>query len=212
MLRQTPTSFADIKSISELKVALDAWRLNPTDIIETSLDRGLEFRAHPLGFISCVIFAEGDKKARLHIWPVSENISQGEDVTIHDHVFNFTSWVLTGEIINRCVLIDEDGVPCSVYETSYSRESSVLLKKNETLNILDGEIHRYSAGKRYSLRAGQLHETRSIGNSVAVTVLITHDVSTKSPLVIGSLSGMEKHEYHRKLISRHELDKIIKNI
>lgn len=212
MLRQPPTSLADIKNIADLQIALDAWSLNPADIIEMSLSRGLEFRAHPLGFISCVIFVEGDRKARLHIWPISENISQGEGVTIHDHVFNFTSWVLAGEIINRCVLIDRAGVPCSVYEASYASENSILVKKDETLHIMDGEVRRYSAGMRYSMYAGQLHETKSIGSSVAVTALITHDVSANHPLVIGSISGGEKHEYHRRLLSRDELNKVIKNL
>lgn len=212
MLRQTPTNLADIKSISTLRIALDAWSLSPADVIEMCLSRGLEFRAHPLGFISCVFIEEGNRKARLHIWPISENLSQGEGVTIHDHVFNFTSWVLAGEIINRCVYIDGAGKPCSVYEASYASESSVLVKKNETLNIMEGEIQRYSTGMRYSMCAGQLHETKSVDSSVAVTVLITHDVSTSHPLVIGSLSGRDMHEYHRRLLSRDELNKVISNL
>lgn len=212
MLRQTPINLADIKSISALEIALDAWSLSPIDVIEMCLSRGLEFRAHPLGFISCAIFVEGDRKARLHIWPISENICQGEGVTIHDHIFNFTSWVLAGEIINRCVFIDKTGTPCSIYEASYANESSILVKKNGTLNIMEGKIQRYSAGMRYSMCAGQLHETRSINNSVAVTVLITHDVSATLPLVIGSLSGREKHEYYRRLLSRDELNEIINSL
>lgn len=212
MLRQTPTNLADIQSISILEVALDAWSLSPADLIGICLSRGFEFRAHPLGFISCVFLVEGDRKARLHIWPISENISQGEGVTIHDHVFNFTSWVLAGEIINRCVFVDGAGMPCSVYEASYAGDSSVLVRKNETINIMDGEVQRYSTGMRYSMRAGQLHETRSVGSSVAVTVLITHDVSTSHPLVIGSISGRDKHEYHRRPLSLDELNEVISSL
>lgn len=212
MLRQTPTNLAGIQSISALQIALDAWSLSPADVIEMCLKRGLEFRAHPLGFISCVIFVEGDRKARLHIWSTSEKLSQGEGVTIHDHVFDFTSWVLAGEIVNRCVLIDGAGTPSSVYEASYTSDSSVLVRKNEILNIMDGEIQKYSTGMRYSMRAGQLHETRSIDSNVAVTVLITHDVSASPPLVIGSLSAHDKHEYHRRLISRDELNEVISSL
>ncbi|NWC30211.1 hypothetical protein HYE76_27665 [Pseudomonas tolaasii] len=212
MLRQTPTNLADIQSISTLQIALDAWALSPADVIEMCLSRGLEFRAHPLGFISCVFFVEGDRKARLHIWPISEKLNQGEGVTIHDHVFNFTSWVLAGEIINRCVFIDGTGTPCSVYEASYTGDSSVLVRKNETLNITNGEIKKYSTGMRYSMRAGQLHETRSTDSDVAVTVLITHDVSANHPLVIGPLSGHDKHEYYRRIISRDELNEVINSL
>lgn len=212
MLPQTPTSLASIKNIADLQVALDAWSLKPADVIEMCLNRGLAFRAHPLGFISCVVFTEGEKKARLHIWPISENLSQGEDVTVHDHIFNFTSWVLAGEIINRCLYVDRAGVPCCVYEASYAGEKSVLVKKNEALNIMEGEVHRYSAGMRYSMCAGQLHETRPVGSSIAVTILITHDVSGKPPLVIGPFSGSEKYEYYRRLLSRDELDKIISGL
>ncbi len=212
MPHQTHTSLANIYNIADLQIALDAWTLNPANIIETSINRELEFRAHPLGFISCVIFTEGNRKARLHIWPASKDIRQDEGITIHNHVFNFTSWVLAGEIVNRDVFIDRDGAPRSVYKASYSSENSILVKNDETLNIMNGETCRYSTGMRYSMCAGQLHETRSSGTSVAVTVLITHDLSADRPLVIGPLWGAEKHEYHRRLLSRHELSKVIKDI
>ncbi|VVQ16598.1 hypothetical protein PS925_04171 [Pseudomonas fluorescens] len=205
----THINLAEIENISDLQVALDLGAVSAVSILEMCQGRGLEFRAHPLGFISCAIFIEGHRKARLHIWPFWEGVSQGEGVAIHDHVFDFTSWVLSGEVINKLLYVDEGGRAHSVYDASYLGESSILIKRDENINIIEGGSFRFSAGGRYSMCAGQLHETKAVGAGITVTVLITNDVSSHSPLVIGPLSGPERYEYCRKVISSEELAEII---
>ncbi|MNR56601.1 hypothetical protein D3C85_1772060 [compost metagenome] len=67
----------------------------------------------------------------------------------------------------------------------------------------------HPAGSVYSVKAGQLHETRRIGGSPAVTVLITNTVSSDAPLVIGPINGPGMYEYDRFVVSDADVDAIL---
>jgi len=199
-------------TIEELEHHLCARRLSTFELIKICRDLHAPFRAHPLGFISCTFITEGAFNARLHIWPVNEKIIQDEDIQIHDHIFDFRSWVLTGQIQNTELSISSDGEPFAMYSTSYDQNKSTLKKLDKSIRIKPTKTTRHSAGSTYSIKAGQLHQTQRIGRDAAVTVLITQATSLFHPTVLGPISGPDIFEYQRTELTENILDSILSSI
>jgi hypothetical protein len=192
-------------SLESLEVALDSARATPKLLFQFRESKGLPFRWHPLGFISCTLLVQGSKKARLHYWPSKVARPQDADCQIHDHIFDFSSWVLAGAVKNVEYEINEDGKPYSFYTTEYRGETSILTKTPRTAQLTISSSSAYSAGSKYLVEAGRLHETRRIGTGSALTVLITDDVSRQPPTVIGPCNGKLRYEYTRSVLSDSEL-------
>jgi hypothetical protein len=192
-------------SLESLEVALDSARVTPKLILQFRESKGLPFRWHPLGFISCTLLVQGSRKARLHYWPSKVARPQDSECQIHDHIFDFSSWVLSGAVENVEYEINDEGEPYSFYTTEYRGETSILTKTPRTAQLVISNISAYSAGSKYLVESGRLHETRRIGSESALTVLITDDVSPQAPLVIGPCNGKSRYEYTRSVLSDSEL-------
>lgn len=195
----------ELKKILDLKSALEAGRVDARELIEACIFAGKEFRIHPLGFIASTIFIEGDVKVRLHIWPKSGLREQNSDCTIHDHVFEFTSWVLAGAVENIDYPDFKVGGGRAAYSTTYSGIKSVLTRTDEKFELGRAVKKTIFQGESYEVNAGCLHETRLAGDSGAVTLLITRDTGKVNPTVIGSVSGEDQYEFERRAISIAEL-------
>lgn len=189
--------------------ALDRREISSTSLFSLVEREDAQFRWHPLGFIVCTLMVDGPWKARLHCWPSGQARPQGEECEIHDHVFDFSSWVLTGEVENIEYEVDPSGAPYAIYSTEYIGELSILRKTTQTIHLAVRSSSMHRAGSKYEVRAGQLHETRRIGTAPAVTVLITHDVSTQTPTVVGPLAGAAKYEYVRSRVSETDLRRVL---
>lgn len=198
--------------INELEIRLRARDIQAEEIVEACKFLGAKFRAHPLGFISCLFLTEGRRNARVHIWPVLEYEPQSHDTQIHNHVFNFESWVLCGAVRNVEKIISTHGDPYALYCASYIGDKSIITKTENTVALSTLREVSYYAGDSYAVSADQLHQTIRIGEGGAVTVLITEQVSQESPLVMGAVNGPQSYEYVRAVVPDLELDKIIKEI
>ena len=158
------------------------------------------FRSHPLGFYACTLFGEGARKIRLHFWPIDGGVSQSPDCQIHDHLFEFRSWVLSGAVENIEYTTSMDGQGFSVYRTEYIGNASTLTKTSAVHKLSEQHRYTYSAGSSYEVAAGTLHKTVRIGSKPAFTVLSTSDVSAASPIVLGPIDGPDRYTYHREVI------------
>ena len=199
-------------SISDLVNGLKLGRISLHDVLAFQREKDLSFRLHPLGFIACTLLSEGSLKARLHIWPSDGEHQQSPYCQIHDHLFEFQSWVLSGSIKNIEYQKDPDGFEFSIYETSYRGDWSVLNKTQERIRLSRSQAHRYDKGSKYSVNAGVLHETERVGGEPAVTLLITTDISNRPPLIAGPLNGEERYEYFREAISALAVEAIISRV
>ena len=127
-----------IYSISEFVELLEKQEISLIDIL--NLREGLKkpFKRHPLGFYACTLFEENSRKIRLHYWDLSTNNElQSSELMIHDHIFDFKSWILSGSIENIEYEIDKKGIIYYLYSTFYEEDCSILggvsksmLKKN----------------------------------------------------------------------------------
>ncbi len=158
------------------------------------------FRSHPLGFYACTLLASGAHKIRLHFWPIDGGASQSPDCQIHDHLFLFKSWVLSGSVENIEYTTSLDGQGFSVYRTKYSGYASTLTKTSAVRKLTVQHRCTYSAGSSYKVAAGTLHKTVRIGTQPAFTVLATSDVSVTSPIVLGPIDGPDRYTYQREVI------------
>ena len=195
----------ELKSISDIKRSLEAGQLNARELIEACILAGKEFRIHPLGFVASSILVEKNFKARLHIWPSIGLHEQSVDCTIHDHVFDFTSWVLAGAVENIEYPDFKVGGDRLAYSTTYSGIKSVLTKTNMKVELGRAVKKTISKGESYIVKSGCLHETRLAGESGAITLLITRETGKTNPMVIGADKGKYQYEFERRVIGLDEL-------
>lgn len=196
-------------SISEITKALEEGRISLRTILSLRRQLRAPFRFHPLGFIACTLLTDGPKKVRLHYWPISGGTPQSPDCQIHDHLFEFKSWVFLGEVQNIEYSISDSGVELAEYQTEYVDDLSIISKTGRTLRLAEICRTTYQAGSTYSLSAGVLHETVRLGMKPAFTVLVANEVSAAPPLVLGPRNGENRYVYRRELLEESVAELII---
>jgi hypothetical protein len=170
---------------------------------------GTPFRLHPLGFIACTLLTEGRLKLRLHYWPALGGVQQSLDCQIHDHLFEFKSWVLSGTVENVEYAKSAFGTEHSVYKAEYRDDQSILAKTGELLRLEEKSRTAFEKGMSYSVSSGTLHETVRIGAEPALTVLIAKDVSDSAPLVLGPKTGLDRYVYTRSIVEEALAERLL---
>lgn len=189
-----------IQSLEKIEYLLEQQNITLPDLLRLRSQLNVPFRLHPLGFFACTLLTEGTRKLRLHYWPVAGATQQSPECQIHDHLFEFRSWVLTGAVENIEYIISSEGRELAVYQTEYSGNQSTLSKMDFTLKLTEQKRKLYQAGSSYSMPAGVLHETVRLGSEPAFTVLVTNDVSTSAPVVLGPINGQQQYIYERDIV------------
>lgn len=179
---------------------LNDGRISLQELLSMRREIRAPFRSHPLGFYACTLLAEGARKIRLHFWPIDGGAPQSAKCQIHDHLFEFKSWILCGSVENIEYVTSTDGQEFSIYRTEYGGHTSTLTKTSAVRRLSVQQRNTYHSGFSYEIAAGTLHETVRVGKKPAFTVLVTTDVSATSPIVLGPLDGPDQYKYHREVI------------
>lgn len=187
-------------SIEKLQRKLESGQLSVSDLLSIRRQLGVPFKQHPLGFIVCTLLTEGRCKFRLHVWPVIGGVQQSPECQIHDHLFEFKSWVLAGAVENIEYVASTQGKEFALYRTEYTGDRSELTKTDTTLRLAEQRRRTFCAGSSYVVPAGVLHETARVGTKPALTALVTTDVSSAAPLVAGPVDGNECYIYERQVV------------
>lgn len=198
--------------INDIEHSLRSNQITASSLIDYCKEVNLPFRWHPLGFIVCNILKEGKRNVRLHIWPIAGGRRQESDCQIHNHIFDFSSWVLLGSVENIDYKESDNGHLFALYSTEYLGEKSILNKSSETIALTVERITQYHSGAVYAISSDQIHETRRVSDGPAVTVLISNDVAAHSPTVIGPLNGIAQQVYIRSVLTNSELDSALTGI
>lgn len=140
----------DIKQLEQL---LNCGNLTTQDLIELCTKANEKFLWHPLGFVSCTFIRHPIHKARLHIWPTHHK-KQADTLDIHDHTFDFKSWVIQGAIESQTFTICSEGKKFHSYNTSYTDAESVLTKTHQEITVRSHTPKIYSAGDKYFFSSG----------------------------------------------------------
>jgi len=198
-----------IHSISELVSQLEVGALSVESILSFRRNLGMPFRLHPLGFLSCTLLIEESRRVRLHYWPISGGREQSSTLQIHDHLFEFKSWVLQGTVQNREYIKCEGGIELARYETEYRGELSILRKTSERERLVVKKTETHNVGNCYSVAAGVLHETLRIGSSAALTILVATDIVKKAAIVYGPPEGEDRYEYVRSVVDESKIEEFL---
>lgn len=196
-------------SIDQVQDRLDKGHIGVSELLLMRRQLGIPFRLHPLGFIACTLLTERRHKLRLHCWPTLGGVEQSPDCRIHDHLFEFRSWVMSGSVENIEYDVSLDGPEYSIYETEYLGDQSVLTKTDRLLRLAQRTRETYVSGTSYSVRAGTLHETVRVGSESALTVLVARDVSNSAPLVLAPKAGLDRYTYTRSIVEESLVDKML---
>jgi hypothetical protein len=196
-------------SIEQLECQLESGNLSISDLL--SLRRRLEapFKLHPLGFVACTLISDGTRKVRLHYWPLTGGAQQSPEHQIHNHIFEFRSWIFAGSVENVEYITSQEGKEFALYQTEYFGSQSTIIKTNTTLRLAERDRRTFSAGTSYSMQAGVLHETFRVGDEPAFTALVTNEVSNAAPLVFGPLDGLDRYVYSRDIIDETFVEALI---
>jgi hypothetical protein len=195
--------------IDQVRVGLESGAVVLADLLALRRALGAAFRFHPLGFIACTLLIEGSVKLRLHCWPAIGGVQQSPDCQIHNHLFDFRSWILSGAIENIEYESSGIGEEYAVYQTEYAGDQSILTKTDQLLRLVPRSRMVFCKGQSYSVASGAFHETARVGEYPAVTVLIAKDVSSAAPLVLGPKTGSAYCTYTRSLVEEDFLEKLL---
>lgn len=187
-------------NVDQITQKLKEGNISLQELLSMRREARAPFRLHPLGFYACTLIDQGDRKIRLHFWPIDGGAPQSPDCQIHDHLFAFRSWVIYGSVENIEYTTSPEGQKFSVYRTEYSGHTSTLTKTNDVRILSVQKCESFSAGSSYEVKAGTLHKTVRTGAQPAFTVLATRDVSTKLPIVLGPINGLEEYTYRREAV------------
>lgn len=114
-----------------------------------------ELRVHGNGFIQCDV----DDTRRLHFWGHTQIPRQKTSTPIHNHVFDFNSTTLKGQMVNK-VMTEAEGCDYEIWKVECRDGQNTELfctKLYTSLRVIRTEI--CWPGDEYVMKAGQIHET-----------------------------------------------------
>lgn len=185
---------------------LDNGQLGLADVLKIREFINAPFKVHPLGFYSCTLLHENNQKIRLHYWDsITNGEQQSSELMIHDHIFDFKSWIMLGALENTEYEVSDEGELYYLYSTKYENDSSILKITDDSLKITHKNSSIYTQGMSYVMGANVLHKTRSLTDR-AFTILHTQDMEYTSPRVLSNTNTSESEIiFHRKDVNEHEL-------
>jgi hypothetical protein len=195
----------NLYSIDSLLEKLNNNDLTLKEILSIREKLAKPFKKHPLGFYVCTLIEEGVQKIRLHYWVTSDSKEiQSLDLMIHDHIFNFKSWVFSGAIENIEYQQSNVGLKYNLFSTYYNENSSILRREAQSLLVTEKNVRIISKGDSYEMSAGVLHKTRAL-EDMTFTILYTQETDLKNPVVLAYERLLESEiVFERSEI--HEID------
>lgn len=140
--------------------------------------QGSGIRVHGNGFIQIDL----PERKRVHVWGHPAIPRQVVSTQIHDHRFDFYSFVLRGTMVNvvyRARPIDHQAPSHDVY-TPQARagEDTVLVPFGNPVRLYPSKSEVVMAGDSYRLRAMEIHET--FVNEPTVTLMLKGDIQPET--------------------------------
>lgn len=117
------------------------------------------------GFGMLRTYLDDKQVRRLHIWDPESAVT--EVSSIHDHPWDFTSEIISGQITNVLYLEDQYGIP---HWSARIRcgEGGGLIEEPDMVGLYQKSPTTYIAGMGYSQHAEELHESIPAPGTVSV--------------------------------------------
>lgn len=172
----------------------------------------IAFQKHPLGFKYFKLGKISNKEEfRLHFW-IGTNENQDDDLQIHDHSFNFESFVVYGNLrnikFNSKTDLTSNGY---IYDVKFRNEKSrlVLNSEKQFLETISSEV--IETGGFYCIESDELHKSENL-NNLTVSLLKITKPKNKIARVFSpkELNGLPSFE--RTLILDNENIELLKKL
>jgi hypothetical protein len=114
-------------------------------------------RVHGNGYVQLDL----TPRKRLHVWGDSRIPRQLVPSTIHDHTFSFSSIVLKGQIIHRCIELEENilgGFQMYTAVTNIGEDTRLVINEKRFNAIIISE-QLLKQGDAYTFEKRKFHET-----------------------------------------------------
>lgn len=179
------------------------------------IESGMPFngKCHPLGFYSFSLARiSDDTNLRLHIWTKDSPI-QSQDLLIHNHIFDFTSLVLVGDITNKRYHIEKSTSKKGfMYDVAYTNSGSTLSKCGQGYDITNTTIEEVKKGEYYGAKSEEFHESLNINSNFSATILLTKQTKDANPQVFSNVDYGEKIDFQRIDVPKHETSEILRQL
>lgn len=132
---------------------------------------------HPLGFVHVKVLVAGDdsNKIRFRFWENKmDAMSVGMSDRVHNHAFDFTSFILCGDVLEkRYELIFDSFGSHYVWEVENLGGRSMLRKTSVKCTLKTGEAISHISKSSYKMIAGLFHDAIAVSDCTATLVFET---------------------------------------
>jgi hypothetical protein len=157
------------------------------------LSPSLKWRHHGIGVLQAYLH-EGDTETRIHVWHPALVLADFNETNglVHDHRFDFDSYVLLGSICNTRFQLEPDPTGEWVkYGVTHARKaleeygsfSNPLGLLDEARYTARRETKWYGASSIYSMKAREFHMSHV--NELTVTLIVKTGLVDGSSVIIG---------------------------
>ena len=160
-------------------------------------DAGNIPRVHGNGFIQLDLVRG---RQRLHIWgphiPFKQSVYSG----IHNHIFDFSSVCLGGELVHTRVdvSLDEDNFTHYTYQAVQTDTDDTVLEQVGTACLMSSTTEYIGPTDTYSFKAGDFHETDSIiPTATVMTTTANYRDIMDDPLVLCDKEFFPSNDFTR---------------
>jgi len=165
----------------------------------------ITFRKHPLGFFYHNMVGSSEfEEYRLHFWS-DYSVEQDEFLKIHDHSFDFTSYVLSGKLTNRTYALSQsDSFEGYVYEVIFRNNVSSLVISADRCGLELLQSKEFAKGDFYDMASAQFHNTISKKGSTVTIIRIDRSQSKVSRVFSPNKLQDTTTQYDRLLLSKKQ--------
>jgi hypothetical protein len=172
----------------------------------------IRFQRHPLGFKYFKLGKiSSTEELRLHFW-VGTHENQDDDLQIHDHSFNFVSFVVFGCIKNTKFHSKYDlSSKGYIYDVKFRNEKSrlVMNSKKQLLETISSET--IATGEFYSIESDELHKSENL-NKLTISLLKITKPKNKIARVFSPKELNVLPTFKRALILDEENSKLLNKL
>ena len=171
------------------------------------------FQKHPLGFMFLNLGnISNHVEFRLHVWD-SKFVPQDNELQIHNHSFDFESFVIKGKIKNTIYIIKEDIHSNGfLYEVKFVENKSILDIKGDKFCIEINSEKLIEEGCFYDLNKDDFHKSENMSDfSITILKMMKPQVFI-SPLIFSSKKIIELRAFSRSKLNEDKNYEILSQV
>jgi len=149
---------------------------------------------HPQGFLTFKLGLSTDKKEalRFHVWLPNKREIAEKEFPIHDHVFGFTSLLLTGNMTNHVYEVAPSPTETGnrLFRVDYTNvNEDTIVREPPPVSVTLASATRHQASDYYTMEAGIYHTSVVPVETLTMTLLSARAAVDKAaPRMVGPAS------------------------